>query len=165
MANSPDSYEKGRQDGHAYAGEVYFRNMIAAGLMKLLPFPTMPFTPPGGLGGTGGSSLELSSSGLSVAGFPVAIDPIADPALYEFYERILRAQTNAENDRRKARNSIGDSNNGVFKGVDESKFKDTVEKHVFSNKHMKAGIMDLGDSKDYILDEGIKIIKRWIQRV
>lgn len=102
LANSPDSYEKGRQDGHAYAGEVYFRNMIAAGLMKLLPFPTIPFTPPGGFGGTGGSSLELSSSGLSVAGFPVAIDPIADPALYESYERILRAQTNAENDSVKA---------------------------------------------------------------
>lgn len=48
---------------------------------------------------------------------------------------------------------------GIFKGVDNTTLKDTVKSHVFSQKHLKTGIMDLGSSQDEILDKGINIIK------
>jgi len=37
--------------------------------------------------------------------------------------------------------------------------KDTVRRHVFSDKHIKSGIMELGDSQNDILNKGFNIIK------
>lgn len=48
---------------------------------------------------------------------------------------------------------------GVFKNVDEALLKDTVRRHVFSDKHIKSGIMELGDSQNDILNKGFNIIK------
>ena len=47
----------------------------------------------------------------------------------------------------------------VFKDVDENTLKNTVRKHIFSDKHIKSGIMDLGKNQDDILNRGIAIIK------
>lgn len=51
------------------------------------------------------------------------------------------------------------SRNGIFSNVDESALKDTVREHVFSQKHIKSGIMDLGTSQDEIMNKGINILK------
>lgn len=48
---------------------------------------------------------------------------------------------------------------GIFKNVDEALLKDTVRRHVFSDKHIKSGIMELGDSQNDILNKGFNIIK------
>ncbi|MGB8451849.1 MAG: polymorphic toxin type 35 domain-containing protein [Anaerocolumna sp.] len=48
---------------------------------------------------------------------------------------------------------------GIFNGVDEAVLKDTVRKHVFSDKHIKSGIMELGESQNDILSKGFDIIK------
>ncbi|MBQ3665074.1 MAG: hypothetical protein II919_03095 [Lachnospiraceae bacterium] len=43
--------------------------------------------------------------------------------------------------------------------IDKEKVKEDSENHIFSDKHVKGGIMDLGTDKDSIMDEGLKIIE------
>ena len=49
--------------------------------------------------------------------------------------------------------------NGVFSNVNEAELKDRVRTHVFSQKHIKAGVLDLGNSQDNILDKGFDVVK------
>ena len=51
------------------------------------------------------------------------------------------------------------TDNGIFRDVNEAELRDKVKRHVFSEKHIKDGIMDLGSNQDDILDKGFNIIK------
>ncbi len=55
--------------------------------------------------------------------------------------------------------AIEGAGKGIFNGVDETALKDTVKEHVFSKKHLKSGIADLGVSEDDILNKGFNTLK------